>query len=42
MRPFHARTKFGRSFIRIVDGVDLDDPVEAADGRPVFGLVPAD
>ena len=23
-------------FIRIVDGVDLDDPVEAAEGRPVF------
>ena len=34
-----ARTlPFGRQFIRIVDGVDLDDPVEASAGRPVFEL----
>jgi deazaflavin-dependent oxidoreductase (nitroreductase family) len=30
----------GKWFIRTVDGVDLDDPVEAADGRPVFELHP--
>ncbi len=31
---------FGVSFIRIVDGVDLNDPLEASDGRPVFELHP--
>jgi deazaflavin-dependent oxidoreductase (nitroreductase family) len=31
---------FGVSFIRIVDGVDLDHPLEAAEGRPVFELHP--
>ena len=30
----------GRWFIRTIDGVDLDDPVEASDGRPVFELHP--
>src|SRR5215472_2101772 len=30
----------GLNFIRIVDGVDLDHPVEAAEGRPVFELHP--
>jgi len=29
---------FGAWFIRIVDGVDLDRPLEAAEGRPVFEL----
>ena len=34
-----ARTiPFGRAFIRIVDGTDLDKPEEAAEGRPVFEL----
>jgi deazaflavin-dependent oxidoreductase (nitroreductase family) len=34
-----ARTiPFGVRFIRIVDGVDLDHPLEAAEGRPVFEL----
>ena len=33
-----AGIPFGVRFIRIVDGVDLDDPVEAAEGRPVFEL----
>jgi deazaflavin-dependent oxidoreductase (nitroreductase family) len=36
--PVARGIPFGRWFIRIVDGVDLDDPVEAADGRPVFEL----
>ena len=30
----------GKGFIRAVDGVDLDDPVEASEGRPVFELRP--
>ena len=28
----------GKWFIRTVDGVDLDDPTEASEGRPVFEL----
>ena len=37
----HARgIPLGVWFIRIVDGVDLDDPVEAAEGRRVFELHP--
>ena len=36
--PVARGIPFGRSFIRIVDGVDLDDPVEAAEGRLVFEL----
>jgi deazaflavin-dependent oxidoreductase (nitroreductase family) len=37
----HARgMPFGVTFVRIVDGVDLDDPVAAADGRRVFELHP--
>ena len=36
--PVARDIPFGRTFIRVVDGVDLDDPVEAADGRPVFEL----
>ncbi len=32
---------FGVWFIRTVDGVDLNHPVEAAQGRPVFELQPA-
>ena len=31
---------FGVSFIRVVDGVDLADPVAAAEGRSVFELRP--
>jgi deazaflavin-dependent oxidoreductase (nitroreductase family) len=31
---------FGYTFIRIVDGVDLHHPLEAADGRCVFELRP--
>jgi deazaflavin-dependent oxidoreductase (nitroreductase family) len=37
----HARGRpLGVWFIRIVDGVDLDHPVEAAEGRRVFELLP--
>jgi deazaflavin-dependent oxidoreductase (nitroreductase family) len=36
--PVARGIPFGVQFIRIADGVDLDDPVEAAEGRPVFEL----
>ncbi len=36
--PAARAIPFGRSFIRIVDGTDLDDPNSAAEGRPVFEL----
>lgn len=36
--PLARSIPFGRTFIRIVDGVDLNDPVEAAEGRRVFEL----
>lgn len=36
--PVARRIPFGVPFIRIVDGVDLRDPIEAASGRPVFEL----
>ena len=36
--PLARSLPFGATFIRIVDGVDLDDPVEASEGRPVFEL----
>jgi deazaflavin-dependent oxidoreductase (nitroreductase family) len=36
--PVARRMPFGTAFIRIVDGVDLRDPVGAAEGRVVFEL----
>ena len=36
--PLARSTRGGSWFIRTIDGVDLDDPVEAAEGRPVFEL----
>ena len=38
--PLARSIPFGVQFIRIVDGVDLDDPVAAAEGRRVFELHP--
>jgi deazaflavin-dependent oxidoreductase (nitroreductase family) len=38
MRPLAKGIPGGMWFIRTVDGVDLDDPVDAASGRPVFEL----
>jgi deazaflavin-dependent oxidoreductase (nitroreductase family) len=40
MVPLARSIPFGASFIRIVDGVDLNHPVEAAEGRVVFELHP--
>jgi deazaflavin-dependent oxidoreductase (nitroreductase family) len=36
--PLARGIPFGVSFIRLVDGVDLNHPVEAAEGRRVFEL----
>ncbi len=36
--PVARGIPFGVRFIRIVGGVDIDDPEEAADGRVVFEL----
>jgi deazaflavin-dependent oxidoreductase (nitroreductase family) len=39
--PFVRSIPFGRTFIRIVDGVDVNrPPEEIAEGRPVFELHP--
>jgi deazaflavin-dependent oxidoreductase (nitroreductase family) len=38
--PLARSIPFGEWFIRIVDGVDLNDPVAAAEGRCVFELHP--
>jgi deazaflavin-dependent oxidoreductase (nitroreductase family) len=38
--PFTRSIPGGVTFIRIADGVDLDRPVEAAEGRVVFELHP--
>ena len=40
LRPFARGIPFGVGFVRIVDGVDLNDPIEAAEGRRVFELHP--
>jgi deazaflavin-dependent oxidoreductase (nitroreductase family) len=40
LTPFARSIPFGVQFIRVVDGVDLKDPVEAAEGRRVFELHP--
>ena len=40
--PVARGIPFGVRFIRIVDGVDIDDPVDAAAGRTVFELHPDD
>lgn len=38
--PVARAIPFGRSFVRAVDGVDLEDPSAAAEGRVVFELQP--
>jgi deazaflavin-dependent oxidoreductase (nitroreductase family) len=41
MGPVARSIPFGVRFIRIIDGVDLDDPVTAAEGSRVFELHPS-
>jgi hypothetical protein len=38
--PFARSIPFGYWFVRLVDGVDLRDPVKVAEGRRVFELHP--
>jgi deazaflavin-dependent oxidoreductase (nitroreductase family) len=38
--PHARRSKFGEWFVRHVDKIDIDDPVAAVEGRPVFELHP--
>jgi deazaflavin-dependent oxidoreductase (nitroreductase family) len=40
LRPRVQRTRAGAWIVRHLDQVDLDHPVEAAQGRPVFELHP--
>jgi deazaflavin-dependent oxidoreductase (nitroreductase family) len=42
LAPFARSLPFGVTFIKLVDGVDVSDPVKAADGRRVFELHPLD
>ena len=41
LRPVAHDMPFGVTFIRVVDGVDVDRPAEEAEGRCVFELHPA-
>jgi deazaflavin-dependent oxidoreductase (nitroreductase family) len=38
--PLARSLPFGVRFVRLFDGVDVTDPVTAADGRAVFELLP--
>src|SRR5262245_4766337 len=38
--PFVRSMRFGSQFVRMLDGVDIEDPTEAARGRVVFELRP--
>ena len=38
--PRARRTRVGTWIVRNVDQIDIDNPVEAAEGRPVFELRP--
>jgi deazaflavin-dependent oxidoreductase (nitroreductase family) len=38
LQPVAHAMPFGALFIKLVDKVDVDDPVGASDGRPVFEL----
>ena len=41
LAPHARRTRLGSWFVRSVDKIDIDNPVEAAEGRPIFELYPA-
>jgi deazaflavin-dependent oxidoreductase (nitroreductase family) len=38
--PYARRIPFGGRFVRLFDGLDISDPVAAAEGRAVFELRP--
>jgi deazaflavin-dependent oxidoreductase (nitroreductase family) len=38
LAPHARRTRFGLWFVRHIDKIDIDNPAEAAEGRPVFEL----
>lgn len=40
LAPHARRSRFGSWFVRTVDQIDIDNPVEAAKGRPVFEFRP--
>ena len=40
LRPLARSMRFGVQFVRLVDQVDVNDPVAAAAGRAVFELLP--
>jgi len=42
MGPLARRIPFGTTFLRLVDGIDVNDPAGAANGHPVFELLPVD
>lgn len=42
LAPHARRTRLGSWFVRNIDKIDIDNPVEAAEGRPVFELHPVD
>jgi len=42
LAPHARRTRLGSWFVRSVDKIDIDHPVDAAAGRPVFELYPAE
>jgi deazaflavin-dependent oxidoreductase (nitroreductase family) len=42
LAPHARRTRLGSWFVRNIDKIDIDNPVEAAEGRPVFELRPVD
>jgi hypothetical protein len=38
LAPYARSLRGGMTFVRLVDGVDLNHAVEEAEGRPVFEL----
>ena len=42
LAPRTQRSRIGSWFVRHIDKIDIDNPVAAAEGRPVFELYPVD
>jgi hypothetical protein len=40
LAPVARQTRIGGWIVRTIDKIDIDHPVEAAQGRPVFELHP--